>query len=83
MLMGVNVISTDTPSMRTLIPNDNYGFLLPMYDYDGIVNRINELRDNPAFRDSQRVKALERMDLFSSENVAKQLGDAIEACYGK
>jgi len=81
MLMGLNVISTDTPSMRTLIPNEDYGFLLPMYDYDGIVNRIKELRDNPTFRDSQRVKALERMDLFSSDNVAKQLGDAIVACY--
>jgi glycosyltransferase involved in cell wall biosynthesis len=83
MLMELNIISTETPSMRTLIPNDDYGFLLPMYDYESIAKKIEALRDNKSLCHFQREKALERMRIFSAKNVGKQLCNAIEACYQK
>lgn len=81
MLMGVNIISTDTPSMRTLIPSDDYGYLLPMLDYKGIVKSIREVYNNKSLREQQRQNALKRMELFSPDNVAKQLCNAIDKCY--
>lgn len=83
MLMRINIVSTDTPSMRTLIPNDEYGYLVPMYDYKGIVESIKKIHDDASIRNSQREQSLEHMKMFSSDNIAKQLITAIDYCYKK
>lgn len=81
MLMGLNIISTDTPSMRTLIPTVDYGYLLPMFDYNGIIKSIREVYNNKSVREQQRQNAKKRMEIFSPDNVAKQLCNAIYMCY--
>lgn len=80
MLMGQNVIGTDTPSMRILIPNDKHGILTPMGDVDAMVSAIRFILANPKEASVMRENNKKRMnELFSSEAVANQLIKAIEA----
>ena len=39
-LMQLPIVSTDTPSMRIIIPDDNYGYLLSMGDAKGLANKV-------------------------------------------
>ena len=81
--MRGNKLAQNPVELRTLIPNDEYGYLVPMYDYKGIVESIKKIHDDASIRNSQREQSLEHMKMFSSDNIAKQLITAIDYCYKK
>ena len=77
-LMGIPIVSTETPSMRTVIPDDNCGYLLPMGDVDAMSRRVQELLDNENLRQRMAEKALASFDKFTPKSVGKQLCKAID-----
>ncbi len=77
-LMNVPIVSTDTPSMRTIVPNDEFGFLLPKGDYMGMSQRIEQLLNNNLLYKSVVTRANENMKNFSPEIVANQLCNVID-----
>lgn len=79
MLMGQNIIGTDTPSMRILIPSKEYGILTPMGDVDSMVSAIRYIIANPTEATTMKENSHKRCeDLFSPQQVAKQIIRAIE-----
>lgn len=78
MLMGIPIISTDTPSMKTIIPNDDYGFLLSRGDSKGMASKIITLLNNKELYDKIVENGHKRMMKFSPENVGKQLIDVLD-----
>lgn len=83
MLMEINIVSSETPSMRTIIPSDDFGYLLPLGQMEKMAKRIQFLHDNNSVLLSQRSNALIQMEKFAPQNVASQLCKAIEACNPK
>ena len=77
-LLNIPIVSTETFSMRTIIPNDECGYLLPMGDVDGLSQRVMQLMNDEGLRKALTKNALRSFDKFSPENVGKQLCDAIE-----
>ena len=69
--------------MRTIIPSDDFGYLLPIGQIEEMAKRIQLLHDNNAVLLSQRRNALVQMEQFAPKNVASQLCKAIDACYPK
>lgn len=82
-LMGQPIVSTDTPSMRTIIPDDNYGYLLPRGDDGAMAAKIELLLADSALRDKLQMKAKDNMRNFQPEVVAKQLCYAMDDVAGK
>lgn len=77
-LMGIPIVSTETPSMRTIIPNDDYGFLLPREDSFGMANKVeNLLHDEDLIRKVTSAAKI-NMEKFTPESVAEQLCDVID-----
>ena len=77
-LMGIPIISTDTFSMKVLIPNDDCGYLCPMGDYITIKKKIQLLMNDNNLRKEISTNAINNFDKFDPINVGKQLCDAIE-----
>lgn len=77
-LMGIPIISTNTFSMRTIIPNDDCGFLCSMGDYKTIGERIELLMNDSNLRARVSTNAMNNFDKFAPNNVGTQLCDAIE-----
>lgn len=73
MLMGVPIVSTETPSMRTIIPNDEHGFLLSRGDAEGMAARVKQLLTDKSLQERVSAHAKEYMKNFTYEEVAKQL----------
>lgn len=77
-LLNIPIVSTETFSMRTIIPNEGCGYLLPMGDVDGLAQKVGQLMNDEGLRNEIAQKAIDNFDKFSPENVGKQLCDAIE-----
>lgn len=83
MLMEINIVSTETPSMRTIIPSDDYGYLLPIGQIEEMAKKIQFLHDNNLVLLSQRSNAIAQMEKFAPKHVASQLCRALDACCPK
>lgn len=79
MLMNIPIVSTETPSMRTIIPNDSFGYLHLMGDDEYMANSIEKLMNKESLRHSLIIKAKEHIEKeFSPSLISKQLCSAIE-----
>lgn len=76
-LLNIPIVSTDTYSMRTIVPNDKYGFLLPMGDAHRMAEKIELLLNNKSLCRVIAQNAIKNFDKFKPENVGKQLCDAL------
>lgn len=76
-LMGIPIVSTDIPSMREVIPSDEYGFLTPMRDIEGMVEAIKKLTNSDEIRNEVTEKAKEHAQIFSPESVSESLAKTI------
>ncbi|MBR2153585.1 MAG: glycosyltransferase [Bacteroidaceae bacterium] len=82
-LMGIPIVSTETYSMRTIIPDDNYGFLLPRNDIEGMVKKLRLLMENPQISMSIKNAIHNRMNLFTHQKVGEQIAEAVKYIVGK
>jgi len=79
MLMGLNIVGTDTPSMRVLIPNKEHGLLTPMGDAEAMAKAVRYVIDNTDVAATMRANNAMLMDeLFSPRAVSNQLINVIE-----
>ena len=82
MLMGVNIVGTNTPSMRSLVPDDTYGFLCNRGDDEHLMAGIQRIIDDEPLRKSMRKKAMDFcIKMFSPEEIAMQICKTIEKYY--
>jgi glycosyltransferase involved in cell wall biosynthesis len=77
-LTGLPIVSTDTWSMRTIISDDNCGYLLPMGDAKAMAEKVRLLMDNEDLRNTVIANAKKNFSKFEPHNVGKQLCDAID-----
>ena len=77
-LLNIPIVSTETFSMRTIVPNDECGYLMPMGDVKGMAEKVRILIDDKDLRKRLSHNALLNFDKFSPENVGKQLCNAID-----
>ena len=78
-LMQLPIVSTETPSMRIIIPDDNYGYLLSMGDAKGLANKVESLLNDKSLSSRICDNALKRFDkLFTPQAVGMQLADVID-----
>lgn len=71
------IVSTDTMSMRTVIPSDDYGYLCDRGDDKTMAERVSFLMTHEAERQSMARHAKNNMEKFKPREVAKQLADAM------
>ena len=76
-LMGIPIVSTRTRSMRTVVPDDDHGFLLPMGDAPAMVARIEQLLNDPSLAQRITANARANMSRFTIPAVAQQLADVM------
>ena len=77
-LMGIPIISTETRSMRAIVPNDEYGYLLKRGDVDGMVSRLRLLLADKNIYKSIAENAKANMVNFTPLSVSKQLITAMK-----
>lgn len=76
-LMDIPIVSTETLSMRTIVPDDNHGFLLQRGDAKGMADRIQMLLQDKDLKAMVTKNAKENMKDMPPEAVAKQICDAL------
>lgn len=81
-LLGIPIVSTETYSMRTVVPSDDYGFLCQRGDVDAYVQKIRFLMRNPELYANIAQKAKENMKFFTKEEVGKQICHAVNSMIG-
>lgn len=77
-MLHTPIVSTDTWSMRTIIPDDNCGYLLPMGDAKAMAEKVSLLMDNEELRKTVIANAKKNFSKFEPHNVGKQLCDALD-----
>lgn len=82
-LMGIPIVSTNTPSMRTIVPNDNYGYLLERGDACGMAQRVKELLANKEIAKNIAKAAYSNMYKFTPKAVATQLCELLTTINNK
>ena len=76
-LMHIPIVSTRTRSTRTVVPDDNHGFLLPMGDAPAMAARIEQLLADRDLARRIADNAYANMRRFDSPVVAQQLADVM------
>lgn len=77
---GVPVVATDAGGTRTVVDDNETGFLAAVGDVDALAAHLGRLRDDPALRASLGATGATRMrERFSTERMV----DDIEAVYAK
>lgn len=83
-LLDIPIVSTETLSMRTIVPNDEYGFLLKMGDAEGMAQKIQLLLNNKELKEKITLNAKKNMDLMKPKAVAQQICNAInQICHNR
>ncbi len=78
-LMNIPIVSSETYSMRTIIPDDSYGFLCEIGDYEAMISRIRLLLNDKDLSTRLSNKAKQRIEeQFSEEYVSNQMYDALK-----
>ena len=63
--------------MRTVIPDDSYGFLCKRGDAYDMANKIKLLMSNDSIKKDITERTRKRMELFTKEAVGKQIYTAV------
>ena len=77
-LMGIPIVSTETFSMRTIVPDDNHGFLMKRGDATGIAKKIEMLLNNRDLCEKIVNNAKDNMKNMTPEAVGKQICHTIK-----
>lgn len=77
-LMNVPIVATDTMSMRTIVPDDNYGFLLPRGDAKGMAEKIELILRDDKIRKVITYNAKENMKNMTPDAVGKQICNVLD-----
>lgn len=77
-LNSIPIVSSETFSMKTLIPNDNYGFLFPIGDSAGMTKAIRLLYASKEIRERISINAKKNFYKFEPHNVGKVLCSVIK-----
>ncbi len=77
-LMDVPIVATDTMSMRTIVPDDTHGFLLPRGDAKGMAEKIELILRDANVRNTITSHAKENMKNMTPEAVGKQICVALD-----
>ena len=76
---GVPVVATDAGGTRTVVDDDETGFLTPIGDVRGLAERVTALRDDPALRERMSNEGRVRMRTrFSTDRMVEDV-DAVYA----
>lgn len=76
-LLGIPIVSTETYSMRTIIPSDDYGFLCAQGDDKAMVDKLTLLMNDANLYHKVAANAKEHMKQFTKEEVGKQICQAV------
>lgn len=76
-LVDIPIVSTDTWSMRTVVPDDSCGYLLPMYDHKAMAEKVRILMDDKTLRQTVCMNARINFSKFDPHNVGEQLAESI------
>lgn len=77
-LINLPIVSTDTWSMRTIVPNDSCGYLLHMGDAQAMADKVRLLMNDGTLRKTIAANAHHNFAKFEPHNVGKQLYEAID-----
>lgn len=77
-LMDVPIVATDTMSMRTIVPDDTHGFLLPRGDAKGMAEKIELILRDDKIRKVITFNAKENMKNMTPDAVGKQICDVLD-----
>lgn len=77
-LMDIPIVATETMSMRTIVPDDNHGFLLPRGDAKGMAEKIELILIDKNIRNKITYHAKENMKNMTPEAVGKQICDVLD-----
>ena len=77
-LMNIPIVSTETMSMRTIVPDDEHGFLLPRGDAKGMAQKIELLLQDQRLCQAVTAKAKKNMENMTPEAVGKQICDVLD-----
>lgn len=77
-LMNVPIVATDTMSMRTIVPDDNHGFLLPRGDAKGMAEKIELILHDDKIRKVITYNAKENMKNMTPDAVGKQICNVLD-----
>lgn len=77
-LMNVPIVATDTISMRTIVPDDNHGFLLPRGDAKGMSEKLKMVMLDSSLRETITQNAKANMDHMTPHAVGLQICDALD-----
>lgn len=82
-LMDIPIVSTETMSMRTIIPDDEHGYLLPRGDAQGMAQKIEILLQDNNLCQTITAKAKKNMENMTPEAVAKQICNVLDKVIDK
>lgn len=77
-LCDIPIVSTDTPSMRAIVPSDSYGFLLPRGDAEGMSEKLKMVMLDSSLRETITQNAKANMDHMTPHAVGLQICDALD-----
>ena len=77
-LMEIPIISTITMSLRTIVPDDNHGFLLQRGNAKGMAEKIELLLSNKDVRSHIVCNAKDNMKNMTPEAVGKQICEVLD-----
>lgn len=78
-MLHTPIVSTDTFSMRTIVPDDTCGYLLPMGDVEGLRSKLTVLLADEKLRKQVADAALANFDKFTPGSVGRRIVEEIKA----
>ena len=78
---GLPVITT--PNAGSVVRNGEEGYIVPIRDVDGLIDKISILYHDRALRESMGKKARIRAEQFTWENYRKELSELMYSVIGK
>ena len=77
-LMRIPIVSTETFSMRTIVPDDNHGFLMKRGDATGIAKKIEMLLNNRDLCEKIVNNAKDNMKNMTPDAVGNQICNVLD-----
>lgn len=78
-MLHTPIVSTDTFSMRTIVPDDSCGYLLPMGDVEDMKSKLTALLSDSDLRKHVADTALANFEKFTPKSVGKRLVEEISS----
>ena len=78
-MLHTPIVSTDTYRMRTIVPDDTCGYLLPMGDTEGLKSKVTTLLTDEKLRKYVADAALANFEKFTPESVGRRIVEVISS----